>query len=82
MPHFARKPNRKELPNRCLRGFIPHPWMTKLPFPVGWDTEQASALIDPSLNDFVTLHANINYTQERGRYPSDHYPVEATLRLK
>jgi len=31
---------------------------------------------------FVTLNATINYTQENGRYPSDHYPVEATVRLK
>lgn len=32
--------------------------------------------------DFVTLHAAINYTNENGRYPSDHYPVEAVVRLK
>jgi len=31
---------------------------------------------------FKTLHAAINYTQEEGRYPSDHYPVEAVLRLR
>lgn len=33
-------------------------------------------------DDFVTLNAAINYTQEAGRYPSDHYPVEAIVRLK
>jgi endonuclease/exonuclease/phosphatase family metal-dependent hydrolase len=32
--------------------------------------------------DFVTLNAAINYTNENGRYPSDHYPVEATVRLR
>ena len=33
-------------------------------------------------DDFVTLNAAINYTQDAGRYPSDHYPVEAIVRLK
>ena len=32
--------------------------------------------------DFLTLNASINYTNENGRYPSDHYPVEAVVRLK
>lgn len=32
--------------------------------------------------DFVTLNAAINYTHENGRYPSDHYPVDAVVRLK
>jgi endonuclease/exonuclease/phosphatase family metal-dependent hydrolase len=32
--------------------------------------------------EFNTLNATINYTQEMGRYPSDHYPVEAVLRLR
>ena len=31
---------------------------------------------------FNTLNATVNVTQEQGRYPSDHYPVEAVLRLK
>jgi len=31
--------------------------------------------------EFTTLNALINYAQEQGRYPSDHYPVEAVLRL-
>lgn len=30
----------------------------------------------------ITLNASINYLQENGRYPSDHYPVEAVVRLK
>lgn len=30
----------------------------------------------------ITLHASINYFQEAGRYPSDHYPVEAIVRFK
>ncbi len=29
---------------------------------------------------FTTLNAAINYTNEAGRYPSDHYPVQAVLR--
>ena len=32
--------------------------------------------------DFATLNATINYTNDQGRYPSDHYPVEAVVRLK
>ena len=32
--------------------------------------------------DFVTLNASINYTNENGKYPSDHYPVEAVVRLR
>lgn len=31
---------------------------------------------------FTTLSASINYFQEAGRYPSDHFPVEATVRFK
>lgn len=31
---------------------------------------------------FETLNATIDYTQENGSNPSDHYPVTATLRLK
>lgn len=30
----------------------------------------------------ATLNAAINYTNEAGRFPSDHYPVEAVLRIK
>ena len=32
--------------------------------------------------DLVTRNATINYTQDNGRYPSDHYPIEAVLRYK
>jgi len=32
--------------------------------------------------DITTLNAAINYTNEDGRYPSDHYPVEAVLLLR
>ena len=31
---------------------------------------------------FVTLNATINHTNEDGRYPSDHYPVQAILRRR
>lgn len=31
---------------------------------------------------FTTRNATINYTQENGRYPSDHYPIEALLRYR
>lgn len=32
--------------------------------------------------EFKTLQSVINYTHDAGRYPSDHYPVQAILRLK
>lgn len=32
--------------------------------------------------EYTTLQSVINYTSDRGRYPSDHYPVQAILRLK
>lgn len=32
--------------------------------------------------DIVTLHALINYTNEDGRFPSDHYPVQAIVRRR
>ena len=32
--------------------------------------------------EFTPLNAMIDYTQELGRFPSDHFPVEAVLRLK
>jgi endonuclease/exonuclease/phosphatase family metal-dependent hydrolase len=31
---------------------------------------------------WMTLNARINYTQYDGKYPSDHYPVEAMLLLR
>ncbi len=32
--------------------------------------------------DFSTLQSVINHSNDSGRYPSDHYPVQAILRLK
>ena len=32
--------------------------------------------------EFTTLRSVINHTSDNGRYPSDHYPVQAILRLK
>jgi endonuclease/exonuclease/phosphatase family metal-dependent hydrolase len=32
--------------------------------------------------DVTTLNAAINYTNENGRHPSDHFPVEAVVRIK
>lgn len=31
---------------------------------------------------FTTHNATINYTHKNGRYPSDHYPIEALLRFR
>ena len=31
---------------------------------------------------FITRNASINYAQDQGRYPSDHYPIEAVLRYR
>ena len=31
---------------------------------------------------FTTRNATINYSQENGRYPSDHYPIEALLHYR
>jgi endonuclease/exonuclease/phosphatase family metal-dependent hydrolase len=49
-----------------------------------WTGRRKGKRIDWILHtdEFATLNAAINYTQEKGRYPSDHYPVEATIRLK
>lgn len=32
--------------------------------------------------ELITRSSVINYTQDQGRYPSDHYPVEAVLRYR
>lgn len=50
----------------------------------GWKTTRAGDRIDWILHtpQFITLDARINYTQSDGRYPSDHYPVEAVLRRR
>jgi endonuclease/exonuclease/phosphatase family metal-dependent hydrolase len=49
----------------------------------GWRATRKGSRIDWILHspEFTTLNAGINYMQENGRYPSDHYPVEAVLRL-
>jgi endonuclease/exonuclease/phosphatase family metal-dependent hydrolase len=49
-----------------------------------WNGRRKGSRIDWILHtkEFETLNATINYTQDRGRNPSDHYPVQATLRLK
>jgi endonuclease/exonuclease/phosphatase family metal-dependent hydrolase len=50
----------------------------------GWQATRQGSRIDWIVHtpEWVTLNAFINYTSEGGRYPSDHYPVEAVLRLK
>lgn len=48
-----------------------------------WTGNREGTRIDWVLHsqDFTTLQSVINYTNEKGRYPSDHYPVQAILRL-
>lgn len=49
-----------------------------------WVGNRAGSRIDWVLHspEFTTLQSTINYTNENGRYPSDHYPVQSVLRLK
>lgn len=49
-----------------------------------WNGRRNGTRIDWILHssEFRTLQSVINYTNEEGRYPSDHYPVQAILRLK
>ncbi len=49
-----------------------------------WIGRREGSRIDWILHsaDFLTLNASINYTNEEGRYPSDHYPVQAILRRR
>jgi endonuclease/exonuclease/phosphatase family metal-dependent hydrolase len=49
-----------------------------------WKGVRAGTRIDWILHspDLVTRQATINYTHDLGRYPSDHYPVEAVLRYR
>ena len=35
---------------------------------------------DSTTAGFTTLSASINYTNDKGQHPSDHYPVQAVLR--
>ena len=48
-----------------------------------WTGRRQGSRIDWILHShhFTTLQSVINYTNDRGRYPSDHYPVQAVIRL-
>jgi endonuclease/exonuclease/phosphatase family metal-dependent hydrolase len=50
----------------------------------GWAGRRSGARIDwiVTTKHFDALNASINHTNLQGRYPSDHYPVEAVVRLK
>lgn len=50
----------------------------------GWIGHREGSRIDWILHsaEFLTLNASINYMNEEGRYPSDHYPVQAILRRR
>ncbi|MGB9604053.1 MAG: endonuclease/exonuclease/phosphatase family protein, partial [Limisphaerales bacterium] len=50
----------------------------------GWKGGRQGRRIDWILHtpDMVTLNSVIDYTSDEGRYPSDHYPVEAVIRYK
>lgn len=47
-----------------------------------WIGRRQGSRIDWVLHSrhFTTLQSVINYTNDRGRYPSDHYPVQAVIR--
>jgi len=49
-----------------------------------WNGRRKGNRIDWILHspEFITLNASINYYNHEGRYPSDHYPVEAVVKLK
>jgi endonuclease/exonuclease/phosphatase family metal-dependent hydrolase len=49
-----------------------------------WNGRREGSRIDWILHsrEFTTLQAAINRTNDEGRFPSDHYPVQAILRLK
>ena len=49
-----------------------------------WVGHRKGSRIDWVLHsrEFTTLQSVINYTNEGGRYPSDHYPVQAILRMR
>ena len=50
----------------------------------GWTGKRDGARIDWILHsqEFTTLNATINYHNDQGRFPSDHYPVQAVIRYK
>lgn len=49
----------------------------------GWENKRDGARIDWIVHNkhFRTLNARINYYNDSGQFPSDHFPVEATIRL-
>jgi endonuclease/exonuclease/phosphatase family metal-dependent hydrolase len=49
-----------------------------------WNGSANGARIDWILHTggFITLNADIDHLQQQGRFPSDHYPVNAILKLK
>ena len=62
-----------------------HPQRSKRESSFGsWTGDREGSRIDWILHspEFKTLVSTINYTNADGRYPSDHYPVQAVLRLK
>lgn len=62
-----------------------HPERTELEGTMsGWRGNRKGRRIDWIVHSpkFVTLWAAINYTNEDGRYPSDHYPVQAIIRRR
>lgn len=49
-----------------------------------WNGDTSGERIDWILHtgEFVTLNADIDHLQQQGRFPSDHFPVNAILKLK
>lgn len=49
-----------------------------------WRGQRTGSRIDWVFHtaQFMTLNAMIDYTQEDGRFPSDHFPVQAVVRLR
>lgn len=67
----------------AFRVVHPNPTPYELSFN-GWKPQREGKRIDWIVHtpDFVPLNAMIDYTTDEGRFPSDHYPVEAVLRYK
>ena len=61
-------------PKKCLREGTFSQWIGR----------REGSRIDWILHsaEFLTLNASINYMNEEGRYPSDHYPAQAILRRR
>ena len=49
-----------------------------------WTGDTSGARIDWILHtdQFTALNADINHTRQQGRFPSDHFPVQAILKLR